>query len=69
MGRDYFELRLKIRGKYHKMSDFAKAMGMTSATLSKKLMGESEWKREEMVKAAELLDLSPEDILRIFFNI
>lgn len=68
MPRDYSELRQRIRGKYRRMSEFATGLGITTGTLSNKLMGKSEWSRPEMEKAAELLDLTPDDILHIFFS-
>lgn len=67
MGRDYTALILKIRGKYLKLEDFANDLGITVCTLRNKLSGRNDWKREEMIKAAELLDLTPEEILAIFF--
>ena len=68
MGRDYSELIMKIRGKYLKLEDFASDLGINSTTLNNKLMGRTDWKREEMIKAAELLGLSAEEILHYFFN-
>ena len=67
MGRDYYELRQRIRGKYARIGDFAKALGIASGTLSLKLMGKSEWSRAEIEKTAELLDLTPDEIMRYFF--
>ena len=68
MGRDYTALVLKIRGKYFKLEGFAKDLGITVSTLRNKLMGKNDWKREEIIKAAELLDLTPDEILFYFFN-
>lgn len=68
MGRDYSDLIMKIRGKYLKLEDFAKDLDINSTTLKSKLTGRTDWKREEMMKAAELLDLTPEEILHYFFN-
>lgn len=68
MGRDYSALILKIRSKYLKFEDFANDLGITITTLNNKLKGKTDWKREEMIKAAELLDFSPDEILFYFFN-
>ena len=68
MGRDYTALILKIRSKYLKFEDFASDLGMNITTLSNKLKGNTDWKREEIIKAAELLDLTPEEILFYFFS-
>lgn len=67
MPNEFYDLRQRIRGKYPRIGDFAKAVGITKGTLSQKLMGKSEWKRAEMIKAAELLDLTPDEILHYFF--
>lgn len=67
MAQEYYELRQRIRGRYARIGDFARAVGITNGTLSLKLSGKSEWKRAEMMKAAELLDLTPEEILHYFF--
>lgn len=68
MERDYYELRMKIRGKYQTFEDFAADLGISVTTLTNKLMGKVDWKREEMIKAAELLGFTPEEILYYFFN-
>lgn len=67
MRRDYTELRKRILGKYGSLGVFAKKMGMTPSTLSKKLAGVSEWARIEIENAAVLLSLTPDEIWRIFF--
>ena len=68
MPNDFYNLRQRIRGKYARIGDFAKALRITKGTLSLKLMGKSEWKRAEIARAAELLDLTPEEILYYFFQ-
>ena len=67
MGRDYSELRKKIRGKYLRMGDFAADLGISKGTLGLKLRGISEWSRDEIEKIAELLDLTPDEIMALFF--
>lgn len=67
MAHDYYDLRQRIRGKYARIGEFATALGITHGTLSLKLSGRSEWKRAEMMKAAELLNLTPDEILQYFF--
>lgn len=67
MGREYYEIRQKIRGKYRRMEDCAKDLGITQGTLSAKLMGKSEWSRVEIEKLAQLLELTPTDIMKYFF--
>lgn len=67
MPRDYAELKKKIRAKYATMAEFAKELGITSSTLSTKLTGESDWKRVEIEKVQQILDLTPDEVLAIFF--
>ena len=67
MKRDYTELKKKIRAKFTTMAEFACKLGITSSTLSTKLTGESDWKRAEIEKTQQILDLTPEEVLAIFF--
>jgi hypothetical protein len=67
MGRNYEELRLKILGRYGQLSPFAKALGIQPSTLSLKLQGATDWKREEIEKTAQLLDLTANEVWLIFF--
>lgn len=67
MKKDYTELRKRILGKYGSLGAFAKKMGMTSSTLSKKLAGASEWARIEIENAAILLSLTADEVWQIFF--
>lgn len=68
MKKDYTELRKRILGKYGSLGMFAKKMGMTPSTLSKKLAGASEWSRIEIETAAILLSLTPDEVWQIFFS-
>ena len=67
MGRNYEELRRKILGKYGQLGPFAKELGIQPGTLSLKLQGATDWKREEIEKTSQLLDLTAEDVWLIFF--
>ena len=67
MGRDYEELRRKILGKFGQLGPFATELGIQPSTLSLKLQGASDWKREEIEKTAQLLELTPDDVWLIFF--
>ena len=67
MGRDYEPLRRKILGKYGKLGLFAKALGIRAGTLTDKLNGKTDWKREEIDKTAHLLSLTPDEVWLIFF--
>lgn len=67
MGRDYEALRRKILGKYGRLAPFAAELGITISTLSAKLKGKTDWKREEIARCVELLELTPEEAMAIFF--
>lgn len=67
MKQDYSGLRKKIRGVYVNLDDFAKDLGITAGTLSRKLAGKSEWTRPQIEKSAILLGLTPDDIIHYFF--
>lgn len=53
----YPKLRGAIREKFGTQEAFAEALGMTGATLSGKLTGKTEWKRQEIEDACRLLDI------------
>ena len=67
MGRNYDELRLKILGKYGNLGPFAEELDIQPSTLTLKLQGKTDWKREEIEKTANLLDLDATDVWFIFF--
>jgi hypothetical protein len=67
MAKDYEALRRRILGKFGSLGAFADSMGFTASTLSCKLNGKSDWTRAEIEKAAELLELTPEEVLEYFF--
>ena len=67
MGRDYEVLRRKILGKYGSLAPFAQELSITPSTLSLKLQGNSDWRRAEIERCAELLELTQEEIVAIFF--
>lgn len=54
----YAEVRGAIRAKFGTQQAFAKAMGMHYSTLSSKLRGLTDWTREEIALASELLGIS-----------
>lgn len=63
----YPKLRGRIREKYGTQKAFAVAMGMHPTTLSTKLQGRFDWSLQEMKRAAELLELSVEEMAVYFF--
>lgn len=67
MGRDYEVLRRKILGKYGSLAPFAQELGITPSTLSLKLQGRTDWRRAEIAHIIELLELTLEEVMAIFF--
>ena len=64
----YAKLRGKIREKFGSEAAFAAAMGMNPASLSAKLGNKSPWKREEIEKACQLLDIPICEVHLYFFS-
>jgi len=60
-------LRGKIIERFGTLSRFAAAMRMNPASLSWRLTGRAEWKRDEIVKAVHLLGIHPANIALYFF--
>lgn len=61
----------KLRGRiveiYGKTMLFEKDMEMNHVTLSNKLTGKTDWKREEMIRACELLQIPLTEAYLYFF--
>ena len=64
----YAKLLGKIREHFGTNGAFALEMEMDSSTLSAKLNEKSPWKREEIEKACELLDIPIEEVYLYFFT-
>ena len=60
------DLEILLIKKQAKKEDLAKYLGINLVTLYRKLNGETEWKRNEMIKTAEFLGES--DLSFIFFK-
>jgi len=63
--RSYPALRGALYGRYS-LGELGKILGKTQQAMSKKMVGGSPWKREEMYAVLELLGL-PDDQLPILF--
>ena len=64
----YAKLRGAIREIFKRQEEFARAMNMHPTTLSKKLSGLTDWTREEMERACQLLGIPAEQIHIYFFS-
>ena len=65
---NYAKLKGRIKEKYGNQGDFANAIGLTPTTFSFKINGKAKWTQDEIVKAAELLEISRDEITEYFFN-
>lgn len=68
MSFDYRKLRGRIREKYGTEQKFAAAMGMGRVALSTKLNNNGDFTRNQMLKAAQLLELDATQIPEYFFT-
>lgn len=64
---DKYKLEYFIKRKDMDKVSVCRALNMSTAAFYRKCNGKSEFTREEIMKLAELLDLSGQDILDIFF--
>ncbi len=67
MAFNYLKLRGKLREKFGTQERFAAALGMSPATLSKKLNNGTDWSGVEIQTACELLGIPIEDAHLYFF--
>ncbi len=65
----YDKLKGKIKECFGTQDAFAKALGMSRATLSIKLNNSSEFSQNEIFKAMKLLKLSQSDVDEYFFTL
>lgn len=66
MAFDYSKLRGRIVEKYGTLDSFAKAIGMSSHSLSNKMNNRKYWKQTEIAKAMKLLSI-PEVKMNDYF--
>lgn len=65
---NYSKLKGRIIEKFGKQENFAKAFGVSTATISNKLNNKTYWDNPEIAKVIELLEISPDEINDYFFN-
>lgn len=68
MAFDYNKLRGRIREVFNTQSAFAKAIGMSTTSLSAKLNNLVEFSQKEIDRAVKLLKISQEEIPIYFFT-
>lgn len=64
---DYSKLRGRIREVFGSEEKFAKALGITAASLSSKFSGKSYFKQAQISKSCALLNIPMRDIGQYFF--
>lgn len=69
MAFDYSKLRGKIIEKCGTLGMFAKKMGISGRTISLKLNNKACWSQDDILKACKILDISGNDIVKIFYDI
>lgn len=65
---DYRKLKGKIKEVYDTQWAFAKAMGMSYASISQRLNNKLEWNTSDIVKACALLNIPLEEAYVYFFT-
>lgn len=65
----YPKLRGAIREKFGTQEAFADALNMAPATLSGRLTGKTEWTRQEIANACNLLEIPIEEAHAYFFGL
>ena len=66
---DMAKLKGRIIEKFGTLQQFASIFGIFQGTLGKKLDGRSYWDQAEIIRAAELLGVTPEEIPVFFFTL
>lgn len=65
---DYSKLQGKIKEKFVKQENFARAIGISRTSLNLKLNGKSMFSHEEMARSIDVLDIPREDLPEYFFT-
>lgn len=63
------KLRGKIAEVYKTQARFAEAVGVSERSISLKMSGKVAWRSDEIVKAAQLLSIEPQNIAEYFLPV
>ena len=63
------KLRGKIAEVYKTQARFAEAVGVSERSISLKMSGKVAWRSDEIVKAAQLLSIEPQNIADYFLPV
>lgn len=69
MAYDFSKLLGRIAEKFGTQTKFARAMGWSERTNSIKLNGIVDWKRSDILRACEILEIGMEEIPTYFFTV
>lgn len=67
MNYNLLDAKIKETG-YKTHRNFAKAMGMSEPQMCLFFKGKRDWRRKDILKCMVALNLSPEDLVTIFFG-
>lgn len=65
---DLQKLRGRIIEKYRTLTEFSAALKVSKITLSKKMNNKTKFSADDIVKIANLLEISEEEICKYFFT-
>jgi hypothetical protein len=69
MAYDYSKLSGRIKEKYGTNGKFAKALGLSEHSFSKKITNKARFKQSEITKSCELLEIPYVDVGEYFFKL
>ena len=65
---DYNKLRGRIVEKYGSAQKFSEAIGLSNVTISRKLMGLSEFSQSDIEKWSQFLEINSKDYASFYFT-
>ena len=68
MRKNYLMLKGRIVQKFGTQKDFAKKIGISEQSVSKKVMGKTQFTQDEILEWCDALSIQPEDITEYFFT-
>lgn len=66
---DYSKLKGKIIEKYGSQTAFAKALGVSDATMTSKMTGKTYFSQDEIMKSIVILGINPGAATEYFFTV
>lgn len=69
MGKPFGKLRGKFAERNVSQTEVAKRIGINPSTLARKMGGDSEFTRTEIIMITKLLDLTKDEMNAVFFDL